>query len=79
MWSLISEKSQSTFPRGADGVGVSAVYESPDDLVVAARLNFVEDRIAGVDAGLVLGCEMRDALGFVKFSVDQVVRRLESH
>ena len=58
---------------------MSVVGESPGDLVVAARLNLVQDRIAGVDADLVLGCYVGDALGFVELSVDEIVRRPESH
>ena len=33
---------------------MSAVCESPGDLIVATRLNLVQDRIAGINADLVL-------------------------
>ena len=48
-------------------------------MIIPARLNLVEDRIARLRSDQVLRCQVDDAFGLIEFSVDQVVRHLEFH
>ena len=48
MVSLDVYRVQSTFPRDPDGVGISVIRQAPGDVIIPARLDLVEDRIAGL-------------------------------
>ena len=65
--------------RNPDSVAMSIVRETSRDVKIVALFDLMQDRIAGADGDSVLACQMRDALGFIEFSVNQVFRRLEFH
>ena len=63
-------------PRNPDGIGIPTIRNAPNDLKIAALFNLVENRIARPRSDPVLSCQMRDAFGFIEFSVNQKFRRL---
>ena len=65
--------------RDPNCIGIAIVRQVPGDLKIPARFNLVQDCIARLRSDPVLRCQMCDALSFIEFSVDQVVRRLEFH
>ena len=81
---LCTNSPQFRFPfscgsRNPDGIGIAVIRHAPAHFIIPACLDLVEDRIARLDGDPVLRCQVRDALGLIQFSVDQVVRRLEFH
>ena len=65
--------------RNPNSIGIAVIRKAPCDLKIATLLNLIENRVARLNEDPVLDCQVRDALGLIKFSVDQVVRRLEFH
>ena len=73
------EKTQSTRTRNPNRIGIPVIRQAPCDLKIATLLNLIENRVARLDGDPVLACQVRDTLGFIQLSVDQIFWGLEFH
>ena len=65
---------QSIRSQNPNSIGIPVIRNALRDLKIPALFNLVENRIAHSRVDPILSGEKRDVLGYIKISVNQIVR-----